>query len=68
MECAAALIKHYGSSSASEVGLNFPPHRSVVEHGSFRFVEQTGTNGIGTGSFNKPVLRVFVSLSNFKVI
>src|SRR4051812_18317645 len=56
---AAALINHSGSSSASEVGLNFPPHHSAVAHGSSRFVEPcatkwywyrfvplTGTNGI----------------------
>ena len=41
---------------------------SVEVMRSSRCVPQTGTNGIGTDSSNKPVLLVFVSLSNFKVI
>ena len=42
---ATALINHFGSPSTSEVGLNFPPHRSTVAHGLSRFVAPTGTKG-----------------------
>ena len=43
---ATALINHSGSSSTSEVGLNFPPHRSAVAHGLSRLVTPTGTKAL----------------------
>ena len=45
MVSAAALINHSGSSSTSEVGLNFPPYCTTVAHGSSRLVAPTGTKG-----------------------
>ena len=64
---ATTLINHSGSSSTSEVGLNFPPHRSAVAHGLSRLVAPTGTKGLcfspfgmlkntfGTGWWPQPV-------------